>query len=74
MSAKARDWIPSTTLPIIDDRVEYRGVSILRTLTSKALKDLDKIIVLQSEGGDDRLAVLIPYEVYLKIQNSGATE
>jgi hypothetical protein len=38
-------------------------------MTADALRDLDKIIVLQAEN-DDRLAVLIGYEEYLLLQKA----
>jgi hypothetical protein len=54
-------------LPIIDERIEFRGTTFLRSMTVEALRSLDKIIVLQAEN-DDRLAVLIRYEEYLQLQ------
>lgn len=55
-------------LPIIDERIEYRGTSFLRTLTAEALAELKQVIVLQDGSAENRLAVLIPYDIYMKLQ------
>lgn len=57
--------------PVIDDRVEFRGVSYLRDLNATSLGDLEKIIVLQDSNAR-RLAVLIPYDQYLVLQKVAA--
>lgn len=64
----------NTKPPIIDERLEFRGTSFLRTMTSEALRDLDKVVVLQDGTGEERLAVLIPYAQYLTLQKKAAHE
>lgn len=54
--------------PIIDPRVQFRGTTVLRTLNVAELNALDGPIVLQ-DGGGNRLAVLVPYEQYLTLQD-----
>ena len=49
-------------IPVVDSRIIYRGTTFLRNLNSNNLRDLESIVVLQD--GDDRLAVLIPFELY----------
>lgn len=55
------------TPPVIDERLEFRGVSYLRELNAFTLGKLEKVIVFQ-ESDARRLAVLIPYEQYLVLQ------
>lgn len=62
-----RDKESPPKIPFVDERIEFRGTTYLRSLNVEALKDLDKVIVLQTESGE-RLAVLIGYERYLVLQ------
>lgn len=60
-------------IPLIDDRIKYRGVTVLRTLNAKALRELKDILVLQIEDGTlkkapEPVAVLIPYSIYMEMQ------
>lgn len=57
-------------LPVIDERVEYRGTSYLRQLTSEALRDLDIVVVVQDGAGAERLAVLVPYDQFIALQRA----
>lgn len=51
----------------IDERVKHVGVSKLRRWNADILRDLgDEIYVLQD--GDEPIAVLLSYELYMKIQ------
>lgn len=54
--------------PVIDERLDFRGPSFLRQMNSQALRDLERVIVIQDGPEADRLAVLIPYRQYLKLQ------
>jgi len=54
------------TIPCIDPRVSYRGVSELRKLSADALRKLEGLIVLQDNY--EPIAVVIPYDLYLRIQ------
>jgi hypothetical protein len=65
--ARDKEQSNESPIPILDERIEFRGTSYLRGMTAEALRELDSVIVLQSEGGD-RLAVLIGYEEYLVLQ------
>lgn len=54
-------------IPQIDPNVKYRGTSSLRELNAETLRTLEGAIVIQ--GADlEPLAVIIPYETYLKMQ------
>lgn len=57
-------------IPRIDPKVRHVGVSKLREITRETLYDLkekNSLIVLQS--GAEPLAVIVPYETFLLIQN-----
>lgn len=53
-------------IPHIDPRVAYRGVSELRKLNAERLRDLDGLLILQEN--DEPLAVVVPFDLYLEIQ------
>lgn len=53
-------------IPLIDDRIRHVGVSALRGLNAKTLRELKEMLVLQVD--DKPIAVLIPYEMYLEMQ------
>jgi len=59
--------------PVIDERIEFRGTSFLRGMTSESLRELRKVIVLQDGTGDERLAVLIPYGHYMLLQKAAGS-
>jgi len=53
--------------PDVDPRIRAIGVSKLRKMNSKELRKLDdKLYILQD--GEDRLAVLLSFEYYMKFQ------
>lgn len=52
--------------PTIDPRVKHVGVSRLRSMTAAKLVKLEGIYVLRKN--DYPLAVLVPYDTYLKMQ------
>lgn len=56
-------------IPIIDERVKHVGATALRGLTAKALKGLEDVMVIQSSD-DEPLAVVLPYSIYLEIQQA----
>lgn len=58
-------------IPRIDPQVKYVGTTYLRTLNSDRLRELTGAVVVQAENSDP-LAVILPYETYLKLQ--GAAE
>lgn len=55
-------------IPIIDDRIRYVGVSALRGLNAKTLRELKEVLVLQMD--EEPLAVLIPWDIYMEIQRA----
>ena len=55
-------------VPLIDERVRFQGVSTLRLLNEIKLRKLLGPIVIQTSNGH-RIAVVIPYEQYLELQN-----
>jgi len=56
----------NTTIPYIDPKVQYVGISRLRSLNSTQLRDIDKTLVIQEN--DQPLAVLLKYEEFLIMQ------
>jgi hypothetical protein len=56
----------SATIPYIDPKVQYVGISRLRSLNSSQLRDIDKTLVIQEN--DQPLAVLLKYEEFLIMQ------
>lgn len=60
-------------IPKIDPDVKYIGSSRLRGLTSRLLRELTGAIVVQSASAEP-LAVILPYETYLKMQESLSRE
>jgi len=55
-------------VPIVDERIIFRGTTYLRQLTATALRDLDKIVVFQEGSEAERLAVLMPYDQFIILQ------
>lgn len=53
-------------IPTIDPRVKYVGASHLRKLNSSQLRQLDGVIVVRDNS--EPLAVIVPYQTYLKLQ------
>lgn len=58
----------ATRPPLIDERIEFRGTSFLRSLNTDNLEKLQKTIVFQDGPSVKRLAVLIPYDQYVVLQ------
>ncbi len=56
-------------MPLIDTRIEHVGVSRLRQLDGKALRENVQNKALVIRDHDTPLAVLLSYEQYLSIQN-----
>ena len=56
---------------LIDDRIAYHGVSVLRQMNSHRLKSLEagRMIVLQ-DGGGNKLAVLVSYKDFMTMQRA----
>jgi hypothetical protein len=54
-------------IPTIDPKVKYRGVSELRKLNAERLADLDGLLVIQND--DEPIAVIVPYETFIEMQN-----
>jgi hypothetical protein len=57
----------TTMIPHIDPDVKYWGVSRLRKLNSKTLRELPSAVVIQDNGRP--LAVIVSYEMFLRIQS-----
>ena len=55
------------TIPRIDPDVKYRGISELRKLNAKVLRELTSALVIQDH--DEPIAVMVSYEMYLRIQS-----
>ena len=55
-------------IPRVDPRVQYVGVSKLRTLNATNLHLLDKTLVIQ-DTDDKPLAVVLSFEQFLEMQN-----
>ena len=55
-------------IPIIDPRVKYVGASYLRKFNSTQLRQLDGVIVVRDNS--EPLAVIVPYETYLVLQQT----
>jgi hypothetical protein len=55
-----------TEIPYIDPKVQYVGVSKLRTLNATNLNELDKTLVIQDN--DRPLAVVLSYEQFMAMQ------
>jgi len=53
-------------IPIIDERIKHVGPATLRKMDALKLRGLRELMVIQD--GDEPLAVLIPYEMYLEMQ------
>lgn len=56
----------ATTIPYIDPKVQYVGISRLRSLNSSQLREITKTLVIQEN--DQPLAVLLKYEEFLIMQ------
>ncbi len=56
--------------PLIDERIQFKGASYLRQMTTEALGDLMTVIVIQDGGQTKRLAVLMPYDQYIALQKA----
>jgi phosphohistidine phosphatase SixA len=58
--------------PVADERVEYRGPSYARELTSKKLRSLTTVVVVQETFNNSakRLAVIMPWKVYRGLLDS----
>lgn len=54
------------TVPYIDPKVGYRGVSELRKLNAETLRQIEGLIVVQDNG--QPIAVIVPFDLYLEIQ------
>lgn len=54
------------TIPRIDDRIKTVWVSYLRTLNGEKLRQLTDLLVIQHN--EDKLAVIIPYAMFLELQ------
>lgn len=54
-------------IPRVDPQVKYVGTTYLRSLNSDKLRELSGAVVVQAENSDP-LAVILPYETYLKMQ------
>lgn len=57
-------------IPIIDERIKHVGPATLRKYDALKLRGLRDLMVIQD--GDEPLAVLIPYEMYLEMQREVA--
>lgn len=57
------------TIPRIDPKVSHVGSSKLRDFNNATLGSLDKIYVIQ-DNADKPLAVLLPYDWFLELQNT----
>lgn len=55
-----------SSIPYIDPKVQYVGVSKLRTLNATTLNELDKTLVIQDN--DKPLAVVLSYDQFLEMQ------
>lgn len=55
-------------IPYIDPSVKVVGPAKLRELDSAALVELKDVLLIQHK--EQRLAVLLPYEIYLQLQES----
>lgn len=54
-------------LPYLDERVEHVGITKLRELNTEKLRaEKDRLLVICDNG--QRLAVLVPWEVYMRLQ------
>lgn len=53
--------------PFIDERVDHVGVSKLRNLNAKELREFDRALVIRDKKKP--LAVLVSYEQFLDMQN-----
>lgn len=56
-------------IPTIDPKVRHVGSSYLRGLNSDQLRQLEGAVVVQ-DSGDQPLVVIVPYETYLKLQET----
>jgi len=54
-------------IPYINPDVRYLGVSALRKMNQAALEALQYPVVFKKENGQE-LAVLVPWETYLSLQ------
>jgi hypothetical protein len=59
----------------LDRRVKYVGTSRLRELTAERLNDFpaDELWVIQNNM-DEPLVVVVPYQLYLKLQAAAVDE
>jgi hypothetical protein len=57
-------------IPIIDERIKHVGPATLRKMDALKLRGLREVMVIQD--GDEPLAVLIPYYMYLEMQKEAA--
>jgi hypothetical protein len=60
--------VTKVEIPRVDPRVQYVGVSKLRTLNATNLHRLDKTLVIQ-DTDDKPLAVVLSFEQFLEMQN-----
>ncbi len=61
----------ANSTPYLDPKVQFVGVSKLRSLNATNLRALDKTLVIQD--GETPLAVLMSYELFLKMQQQMQT-
>jgi len=62
------------TMPNVDDRVKSKGPSFVRTLTGSKLAEMAKhedIYILRDDSQEPAM-VMVPYRVYLKLQDLAA--
>lgn len=59
--------VTKVDIPRVDPKVQYVGVSKLRTLNATVLHGLDRTLVIQDD--DKPLAVVLSYEQFLQMQN-----
>lgn len=52
--------------PHVDERVKHVGLTYIRRLNATALNELDSLLVVQNF--DRPLAVIVPYEWFLRLQ------
>lgn len=55
-------------LPFLDARIEYIGIRGMKSLNIKALRELETVLLVIGNENQP-LAVIVPYEKYLKGQD-----
>ena len=55
-------------IPYINPDVRYVGVTRLRRMTRTILEELEFPVVVKASGGKE-LAVIVPWEMYLALQD-----